>query len=107
MSFLHAPTESIRKTREKSGNISGKCGRKIQLVGAGLLIFGLIGTVAAAIAYAVTEKDFSFLRFLGILVGGGSVAFLNSLFLNGFGLIVEYCEEQLYPDEEEEEEEED
>ena len=73
------------------------CGKMIQRISIFVFAVGMIATIILAIAFGKDSwGKFDFLRFIAILDGGGFITYVNSLFLNGFGLIVENNEAQKY-----------
>ena len=73
------------------------CGKKIQKIALVYLVLGLIGTLVLAIVFGSDRHgEIIFWPFIGILVGGGFLTYVNMLLLNGFGCIVKNSEEQLY-----------
>ena len=70
------------------------CGKKIQGISGFLLVVGMIATIILAIVFGKSGRHFDFWRFIAILAGGGFTVYVDALFLNGFGLIVENNEAQ-------------
>ena len=71
------------------------CGKKIQGISAFLFLVGILATIVLAGVFSKDNwGDFNFLSFLAILASGGLSVYVVTLFLNGFGIIVENNELQ-------------
>lgn len=71
------------------------CGKSIKNISVAFFCVGIVSSFALAITVSRDSWSFHLLPFLAILAVGGFLSYLFTIFIYGFGIIVENSEKQM------------